>query len=357
MTIPQSPVIRIAVKATPEHPRQSEASILELADGRLFMAWIDFTVAADNGASTIASMTSSDGGATWQDYRVLISPREGDINVFSPCLLRLPDDRILFVYFFYHKLDDNVIPNASAYACYSSDECETFSKPFLVWKDKPWTIASHVLKRHSTGRLLLPVTRQTGRVWSPTDHEIVGCMTSDDDGKTWKSPESWVDLPMRGVSEPHVEELRDGRVLMVLRTQLGSIFQTFSFDGGATWSKPQTTGLRAPESCPELTRLPETGDMLLIWDRGIYDPDRNHYGKRTPLSVALSQDDGKTWSHIKDIEDDPNTCYSNPGCTITSQGKAILTYWDTIYKPDGHIDITRMHLKSAIFDVEWLYTE
>jgi len=356
MTIPQSPVIRIVVKATAQYPRQSEASVVELADGRLLMAWIEFSVAADNGLSHIAAMLSSDGGVSWGERRILVATGEGDLNVFSPNLLRLPDGRILFAFFRYHRLDDDVIPSSSAFACYSSDEGETFSDRRDLWKDRPWTFASHVLKRLSTGRLLLPVTRQTGRVWSPTDHEIVGCMTSDDDGESWKSPESWVDLPLRGAMEPHVEELRDGRVLMVMRTQLGSIFHAFSSDDGATWSKPQTTGLRAPESCPELTRLPETGDMLLTWNRGIYDPDRNHYGKRTPLSVAVSRDDGETWSHIKDIENDPNGCYSNPACTITREGKAILTYWATTYKPDGHMDTTAMHLKSAIFDVDWLYT-
>ena len=356
MTTPQAPVVRIAVKATPQYPRQSEASVLELTDGRLLMTWIEFSVAADNGLSHIATMLSSDGGAAWGGRRILVTPREGDLNVFSPNLLRLTDGRILFVFFYYQTLHSNVVPSSSAFARCSSDEGVTFSEPRAVWADEPWTFASHVLKRLPTGRLLLPVTRQTGRVWSPTDHEIVGCMTSDDDGETWQQPESWVDLPMRGVSEPHVEELRDGRVLMVLRTQLGSIFHAFSSDAGATWSKPQTTGLRAPESCPELTRLPETGDMLLIWDRGVYDPERNHYGKRTPLSVAVSQDDGRTWSHIKDIEDDPNACYSNPGCTITSGGKALLTYWHTTYKADGHIDTSAMHLKSAVFDVDWLYT-
>ena len=47
-----------------------------------------------------------------------------------------------------------------------------------------------------------------------------------------------------------IVELRDGRLLMHMRTQLGAVFQSDSTDGGATWSKPQTTGLRAPQSMP-----------------------------------------------------------------------------------------------------------
>jgi len=30
---------------------------------------------------------------------------------------------------------------------------------------------------------------------------------------------------------------------------------------------------------------------------------------RTPLTVAVSKDEGKSWQHITDIESDPNSCY------------------------------------------------
>jgi len=346
---------RIAVAATPEHPRQSEATMVELTDGRILMAWIEFSVASDCGLAHIATRVSSDHGASWGEHRILVTSQEGDLNVFSPNFLRLPDGRILFVFFRYHTLHSNAIPSSSAFACYSEDEGATFAEPLPIWKEEPATFASHVVKQLSTGRLLLPVERQTGRVWSPTDHEVVGVLTSDDGGDTWQSPRTWVDLPLRGVMEPHVEELRDGRVLMVMRTQLGSPFKTYSSDDGETWSKPQTTGLACPESCPELTRLPKTGDLLLVWNNGVYDPARNHYGKRTPLTVAVSRDDGSTWSCIKNIEDQPNGCYSNPACMITTSGKAILTYWATTYNEEGDMDTANMHLKAARFDVSWLY--
>ena len=31
--------------------------------------------------------------------------------------------------------------------------------------------------------------------------------------------------------------------------------------------------------------------------------------KRTPLNIAVSTDEGKTWSHIKTLEDDPDKMY------------------------------------------------
>lgn len=128
-----------------------------------------------------------------------------------------------------------------------------------------------------------------------------------------------------------------------------------SVDDGLTWSLPQTTGLRTPESCPELTRIPASGDLLMIWNNAPYDPGfRSHYGKRSPLTAAVSRDEGRTWEHVRDIETDPARAFSNPGCRFTSQGKAIVNYWTCEYLPDWlmkHIT----DLRVAVIDAEWFY--
>ena len=344
--------------ASKEHPRHSEASVLELTDGRLMIAWIEFVggekSGGDDAPANIAAMTSSDGGKTWSDYRILVQREAADINVFSPNLLRLHNGDILFVYMKYHVLGDAVHPSASCYSCRSTDEGKTFSHPTPVWVQKPWTHASAVLKQLSCGRIVLPMSRQTGLVWSPSDHVVVGCTWSDDDGRSWHEPTSWVDLPQRGAMEPHVIERKDGRLLMVLRTQLGSVYKCLSEDQGVTWSEPVTTGLGAPESCPEIVRIPSTGDLLIIWNHGRYEPEREHCGKRTPLTVALSNDEGESWHHFRNIEDDPDWAYTNPGCTITDRNKVILTYWASEYHSDGRLNGDRISLKAALFDVDWL---
>ena len=114
--------------------------------------------------------------------------------------------------------------------------------------------------------------------------------------------------------EPHVEALTDGSVLMVMRTQLGSVFSCRSRDGGLTWSAPQATALRAPESCPELARHPRSGDLWLLWNDSEYDPAfGSHFGKRSPLSLAVSGDEGRTWLRRSVIESDPNRRVHQPG--------------------------------------------
>jgi sialidase-1 len=156
--------------------------------------------------------------------------------------------------------------------------------------------------------------------------------------------------------EPHIEELKDKRLLMVMRTQMGSVYQAHSSDGGKTWSKSSSLGVEAPESCPELMKIPSTGDLLLIWNGSKYDPKwKSHFGKRTPLSSAISKDDGKTWSKPRHIETDPDWAYSNPGCCFTSKNTVVINYWTCKYQPNGYMSNEPIHLKAAIIDVDWLY--
>ena len=354
------PKIVTIAEATAEYPRHSEGSILERADGSLLIAWQEYTQSErgseDNAPSRIAAMTSRDGGETWGEHRVLVEPDPGDVNVYSPNFLRLPDGEVLLFNLRYLALERGRPPATTALVRRSRDEGRTFSAPETVWAGKPFMFASSTVKRLSTGRIVLPVARQTGAVWSPTDHERAGVMYSDDGGRSWQESQTWVDLPMRGAMEAHVEELRDGRLLMVMRTQLGAVFQAHSEDGGASWSKPQTTGLRAPESCPDLVRIPQTGDLMIVWNDSPYDPAfASHYGRRSPLTVAISRDEGTTWTNRRNVEEDPRRAYSNPGCAFTSQGRVVLHYWTLVYTDRWRMDSGRIDLRAALFDVGWLY--
>ena len=206
-----------------------------------------------------------------------------------------------------------------------------------------YNLCNAVVKRLTSGRLLLPTVAPSAVLYS------------DDGGRTWQPSGERIFLPMRGAGEPHVEETRDGRVLMVMRNELGSLFMSESADEGMTWSKPQTTGLRTPESCPELSRIPGTGDLLMIWNNSDYDPGFfSHYGKRSPLTAAVSCDEGRTWEHVRDIEDDPSHAFSNPGCRFITAGKAVLNYWTCEYLPNWAMqDI--IELRVAVIDTDWFY--
>ncbi len=335
-------IITVA-ESTKDFTRKGEGDVIEISDGRLLLVYMEFSGDGSDYAKTrIVRKISNDGGLTWEDHQVLAITAQGDINIYSPNLIKSKDGGILLIFMRQH---DNKPRTTTLYALKSDDDGKTFYPYSEFAAKKEYSLCNATVKRLHSGRILLPV--------SPNAQGAV--LFSDDDGLTWKEALNRIFLPMRGVMEPHVEQTSDGRVLMVVRSQLGSLFVSESKDDGLTWTKPQTTGLSTPESCPELTRIPGTEDLLMIWNNSPYDPAfRSHYGKRSPLTAAISRDNGRTWENVKDIETDPNRAFSNPGCRFTSKGMAIINYWTCEYLPTWSMQDV-IDLRVAVIDKEWFY--
>jgi predicted neuraminidase len=108
--------------------------------------------------------------------------------------------------------------------------------------------------------------------------------------------------------EPGVVELKDGAIMMFIRASGG--FQQFSHskDKGQTWSPMVASNLPSPLSPASIARIPSTKDLLAVWNNNDgSNPQKREW--RTPLTVAVSTDEGKSWKHITDIEPDPDACY------------------------------------------------
>ena len=67
------------------------------------------------------------------------------------------------------------------------------------------------------------------------------------------------------------------------------------------------------------------GECLLA-----YNPVGQDWGPRTPLDLAVSQDNGQTWKTIAHLEDDPDqeSEYSYPAIVKTTGGIAISYTWN-----------------------------
>ena len=92
------------------------------------------------------------------------------------------------------------------------------------------------------------------------------------DGKIW-------------LNEPEIIELKDGRLLIVMRSEQGNdhMWQAFSDDGGASWQGLRDTGVKGHP--PDLLRL-QDGRLLLT------------YGYRHPpygVRAVVSNDEGEIW--------------------------------------------------------------
>jgi sialidase-1 len=116
-------------------------------------------------------------------------------------------------------------------------------------------------------------------------------------------------------SEGDIIELKDGSLMMNMRTNAGSQYICYSKNGGETWSRPRPSKLASPLSPASIKRISWTGELLCVWN----DHSGDHpypAGRRTPLCLAVSKDDGKTWSTSRMIEPDPNGWYSYTSITF-----------------------------------------
>ena len=136
-------------------------------------------------------------------------------------------------------------------------------------------------------------------------------------------------------------ELKDGRVMMLMRTGCGGQFKSISHDGGLTWSGAEPTQLTGTAAPVSISRIPTTGDLLAIWN---HNPGAS---KRNPLTTAISKDGGETWEHFRNLEDAPDDAWAYPAVTWIKD-QALITYFN--YK--GGLSL---QLRST--PVSWFYGE
>ena len=319
-----APGSQLVYQATKQHPRYTEGAIVRLSDDSLLYAVTQFAGSgSDFAKARIVARRSTDQGRSWGKPRVL-QESTGKMNVMSVSLLRLSGDNGNKIAMFY--LEKNSFDDLRVYVRFSCDEAQTFGPPIRVTGESGYHVMNNDrVKQLSTGRLLVPVasTPDVRKV----NHFVSHCWLSDDHGKTWRKGKGHVDQPRRGAMEPEVVELKDGRVMMIVRTQLGFIAQSFSADGGDTWSKPsRLSNLKVPEAPATLRRVPATADLVLIWNDH-YVAGAGHGGKRTPLTTAISSDEGRTWRNVRNLETNANKTYSYPSLLFV-KGHALMSYWE-----------------------------
>lgn len=347
--LPATHVVIEAASATT--PRADTASIVELADGRLIVAYQKYHAGdrsgQDAGYCNIWSKTSDDGGHTWKHPRLLVDVSEGDVNVMNPMLLRLDRNEVILVCHRYHPPKPST---STAVLLRSTDGGNTFAEESNIWeRPDAYRVAIPPLNRLACGRILLAFSN--GKGMGP--YEVMTTY-SDDNAKTWTERPHRVRLPKRGALEPSVAELPDRSLLMSIRTQLGGPYLSRSTDRGVSWSKARFSGLEGGESGTCLRRIPNSDRLVLFFNNSKFIPTgHHHYGERTPLTVAASDDGGHDWRVLGNLAEQPDTEYTNLDCTFDSRGKAILTYM--FAKPAWNR--RRIDLRAAIIDGDWLRNE
>lgn len=228
----------------------------------------------------------------------------------------------------------------------SANHRTQWGTPKVVFRGAPGNPLSFIQLK--SGRLILPFDFFPGRTWQNrgggfADFTFLGqssiaTVYSDDSGETWQRSPIDVsvetpDLSTWGASEPAVLQLRDGRVWMLIRTQRGRFYQTFS-DDGVHWGPAKPTTLVSSDSPATLIRLKD-GSILMFTNACLRYPYA--YGARNVLHVAISKDEGRSWRGFREVARDPlrgepplaegdyGLSYTFP--TLTPDGKVLFTNW------------------------------
>jgi sialidase-1 len=306
--------------ATESNRRNTEGDIVVLRGGTLFAAWSEFYGGnRDDSSARIVGSRSSDGGRTWGE-RYVLQENIGQQNVMSVSLIRSQSGDILMFFGVKNGPDD-----LHFYTRRSADDAKTWSEPVRMHDEPGYFVMNNDrVMQLRDGRLLAPMAF-TEKVWTSSEAFRTVVYYSDDDGHTWTLGPAKLEAPKRGAMEPGLLEMPDGRILQIIRTQVGMIWHSYSSDRGETWSEAMPWTMAAPESPSTLIRMPDLDDLLLIYNPDV-DLDAGHSGTRTPLVGAVSQDNGKTWSEPRMIEPDPDATYAYTSATVDSD-RILLTYY------------------------------
>jgi len=238
MQTPQ-PQRLLDIDPTPGNPRNSEGSLVTLADGQLLFAYSRFVGGArDDSASYIACRRSPDGGSTWSDDETLVE-NVGTMNTMSVSFLRLRSGAIALFYLVRTGDERTGLQTIDLHMRTSVDEGATWSEAVCCTSPAAFYVVNNDrVIQLASGRLLAPAARHAffdGSHLAPA-HSM--CFLSDDEGATWRGSATVLPPPEgshAGLQEPGVIELTDGRVMMYIRTDQGCVYRSYSTDGGDTW--------------------------------------------------------------------------------------------------------------------------
>jgi len=311
--------------------RASEGDIAELSDGRLALVYSKFSGHnQDHAPAHLAMRTSVDKGKTWSEDRELVA-NEGGRNVMSVSLIngKLSNELLLF-----YLRKDSEKTSCTMLVRRSTDNLETLSEPVVVTLLPGYHVVNNArVIRLKSGRLLVPAALHTDMESVNTTAPMFAYSAaltayySDDDGHTWHRDNSRITpIAERSIvfHEPGLVELSDGRIMMYIRTDQGSQYVQYSSDEGINWTKPEPMPLASPISPATIERIPRTGTLAAVWNdhsgRWPYKPKL-----RTPLCIAFSHDEGKTWGPSELLEGDPNGWYCYTSMTFVDDS-LLLSY-------------------------------
>lgn len=319
------------------------ATLAQAANGDLVCSWFNGPGEGEPGTNIVVSRLPK-GAEAWSDPDLVAA--DPDRSEQNPVLFTAPDGVIWLLHTSNEPHDQK---SAHVLARTSDDHGMTWSEPRILFPGPGFFLRNPPLI-FDDGSWLLP-----SYLCTPAgEHSLVAI--SSDGGGTWSEHELPESL---GRVQPSVVERSDGSLSALFRSRAADrIYASVSADRGLTWSVPERTDLPNNNSAVHQLRLAD-GRLLLIFNdaslerdqfRWVGDPENpRKKAVRTPLTLALSEDDGATWPYrrnlqVADLEyRDAPMGYSYPTLLQTSDGRVHAAY-----------SYLRKAIKQVSFDADWV---
>jgi predicted neuraminidase len=330
----------VADRSVPTGQYKHPAAVTELANGDLLVAWYggDGEYAPNTGVygvclpagnrnlgsnRQVASNRQGGLGAHWSTPVLLA--RDPFRSVGNPVVWQAPtiNGQPGWVWLFYVVRFGDTWAYSRIAAKVSKDGARTWSDASLISLDEGLLVRGKPITL-SNGDTLLPVYREVAE-----DRESVGPDTVSLFLRHQPKDNTWtVSAPIRsamGNLQPAPAEVAPGRLLAFCRrggdyqpNPNGWVVYAESSDFGATWSpgRPLAPHFPNPNASVELLAL-RNGHLLLVYNHS--------HGSRSPLSLALSEDGGKSWKVGLDIATGAQD-YAYPYAIQASDDRIHLVY-------------------------------
>ncbi|MGN1094429.1 MAG: exo-alpha-sialidase, partial [Candidatus Neoclostridium sp.] len=138
------------------------------------------------------------------------------------------------------------------------------------------------------------------------------------------------------LDDPVLVQKPDGTLWLLIRPSSGTkVYESFSYDGGYTWTHARPSNIEGPQSRFTVDLL-DDGRMLMVFHDAT---------TRSRLAAFLSSDGGKTWQYKLLIDERGGVSY--PDTVITSDGTVYVVY-DRNRTSDREIYVTTFTIDDVV---------
>ncbi len=335
----------------------NESTLIKLQSGLIKIFYINRPGKADK----MMSITSTDLGWTWKTPEV-----EFDLPGEAYYANQVMQDKDGTIHCIYHIFK----PGNLGYRGRHLDLWYTNKKPGEKWTAPNMIFNGYVgsirgFIQLKNGRLVIPMSESdTSRANKPThgdtDYGLFQVITlnSDDAGMSWVKSSSTLKIPIDknqvtryGAVEPNAIELNDGRIWMLIRTNKGFLYETYSHDSGTSWEEPKQSDFISSDSPASTLRLKNGKIILFLNQDQRYDDNRSYAnGGREALHAAFSTDEAASWKGFREV-------LVSPASKPVKRGDRGTAYPSAVELDNGKILVVSGQGEEAsvfMFDQHWL---